>query len=155
MKKETISSDGWRAVSPRRHICMRNEFRVKGWRVRREDKGHCSMTLRVQRLWHPGTLLQPSPPHSPPSPSWSYSLHTAPSSWAAGPPQRVLDAPSALVWSRPLPRQVQLRPLPLTPSSQQLAPVSTLQHLIWETTEFLSHLCANGWIFQDLLQSSN
>ena len=75
MKKETISSDGWHAVSPRRHICMRNEFRVKGWRVRREDKGHCSMTLRVQRLWHPGTLLQPrgwrspSPPHPhPPTP---------------------------------------------------------------------------------------
>ena len=67
----------------------------------------------------------------------------------------MLDAPSALVWSRPLPCQVQLRSLAPTPNSQQLVPVSILQDLIWETTEFLSHLRANGWILQDLLQSPN
>lgn len=113
----------------------------------------------------------PSPPHPHPPPTpqppipvlelqplyCTILLHELleATGWAAGPPQRVLDAPSAGVWSRPLPRQVQLRPLPPTPSSQLLAPVSTLQHLIWETVEFLSHFRANGWIFQDLLQPPN
>ena len=69
MNKEIISSDGWRAVSPRRHVCVRNEFTVKGWKVRREDKGHCGMALRVQRLWHPGTLLKPPDWRSPSPPT--------------------------------------------------------------------------------------
>ena len=79
MNKEIISSDGWRAVSPRRHVCVRNEFTVKGWRVRREDKGHCGMALRVQRLWHPGTLLKPPDWRSPSPPTTPIPPHpTAP-----------------------------------------------------------------------------
>lgn len=147
---------------------MRNEFIVKGWLVRKEDRSNSRYDPEGSetQLRHPGTLKQPQDwgTHFPQEPQAS---HVPPScvSWLR---QRAGHLGLCRgCWTPHLPWCDHA----LCPAHVQLCSSSTCsqpstvgtgegslaseKRLHGETMELLSHSCANRLILQDLLQLPN